>query len=300
MKTIKLSGQDKNPVHKNKWISLPAIIIVAIVTQIPIIITLINSMTKWIIVRPDIAREFVGIKYYQDLLTSEEFWLVLFNTVFITIFSLAICFTLGILLAICIYRHFPGVGIIRTLLIAPFFISDAVIGVFWRNVMLNATYGLLPYLTGAFGATFPELLAQYPRWLIILLIVWKWTPFFMLVLTSGLQAIPKETIEASIIDGASGFNRTFLIILPQLRAHINISGLLGFIFILKTFGLIFTSTHGGPGFESTNFPYYVYRVALLGWDVGKGASIAVLIVIIFLAIISLTYKVLRKTIGGTA
>lgn len=278
-------------------VTLPAIIVVAVVTQIPIIFTLFNSLIRWIVVRPDLPREFVGIKHYAELVTSSEFWIVFKNTIVLTAFSLAFCFLLGIFLALLIYRRFPGVGAVRTLLIAPFFISDAVIGVYWRNVMLGATYGLLPVFFRRLEMQFPDLLAQFPLILIIVLIVWKWTPFFMLILTAGLQSIPEEVIEASIVDGANGWIRTVNVILPQLKTHMNISLMLGLIFVLKTFGLIFTATHGGPGYASTNFPYYVYRTALLGWNVGKGAAIAVLVVIISLATIMILFRFLRRSIG---
>jgi sorbitol/mannitol transport system permease protein len=200
------------------------------------------------------------------------------------------------ILALLTYRPFFGVGVVRTFLITPFFITDAVIGVYWRNVMLGATYGFLPKIFSNIGIKFPDLLAQYPLILIIILISWKWTPFFMLVLTAGLQGIPDEIIEASYVDGANYWMRTTRIITPMLRPHIVISLMLGLIFMLKTFGLIFTSTHGGPGYASTNFPYYVYRTALMGWDVGKGAAIAIFIVIISLIIINFVFKILGKTL----
>jgi len=82
----------------------------------------------------------------------------------------------------------------------------------------------------------------------------------------------------------------------MLMKYITISLMLGLIFILKTFGLVFTTTHGGPGFASTNFPYYVYRTAFLGWNIGKGSAIAIIIVIISLAIIMVLFKLLRKAI----
>ena len=279
---------------------MPAIILVAIVTQIPLIFTIFNSLIKWIIVRPDLPREFVGFKYYGELLASKEFWIVFKNTLVLTIASLSICLLLGMILALLTYRPFFGVGFVRTLLIAPFFITDAVIGVYWRNVILGATYGFLPIMFSKFGVNFPDLLAQHPLILIIILIVWNWTPFFMLVLTAGLQSIPEEVVEASYVDGANHWVRTTRIIIPMLRSHVTISLMLGLIFILKTFGLIFTATHGGPGYASTNFPYYVYRTALLGWDVGKGAAISIFIVIISLMIITFTFKILKNTMREEA
>lgn len=252
-------------------------------------------MRSWNLARPDQPRRFVGLKYYIELITSKDFYLVLQNTIVLTVVSLAICLVLGMTIAFLIYRSFKGVGFARTLLIAPFFISDAVIGVFWRNVMLGASYGLLPKLFSMVGIGFPNMLADFPLALIIILIVWKWTPFFMLIITAGLQGIPDEVIEAAHVDGANGFTRITKIIIPMLRHHVNISLMLGLIFVLKTFGLIFTATLGGPGYASTNLPYYVYRTALLGSDIGRGATIAVLIIIVSLILLNFVFRAIRST-----
>jgi sorbitol/mannitol transport system permease protein len=277
-------------------LTLPAIIVVALVTQFPILLTLYYSLFRWIIVRPDLPRNFVGFSYYKELFSSGEFWLVFQNTMTLTFFSLVACLLLGITFAFMLYRHFHGVGIVRTLLISPFFIMDSVIGVFWRNVMLEPSFGLIHYISNILGFRSPTLLAQHPLFVIGVLIVWKWTPFFLLVLMAGLQSIPEEILEAAVIDGTNTWSRIYRVILPMLMKYITISLMLGLIFILKTFGLIFTTTHGGPGFTSTNFPYYVYRTTFLGWNIGKGSSIAVIIVITSLAIVMIVFKLLRKAI----
>jgi len=280
-------------------LTLPAIIVVALVTQIPIIITLCYSFFQWIVVRPDLPRKFVGFIYYKKLFSSNEFWLIFQNTMLLTFFSLAVCLALGITFAFLLYRPFPGAGIVRTLIISPFFIMDSVIGVFWRNVMLEPSFGLIHHIynfLGSQSSQTPALLAQYPLFVISALIIWKWTPFFMLVLMAGLQSIPLEILEAAVVDGTNAWQRIYRIILPMLMKYITISLMLGLIFILKTFGLVFTTTHGGPGFASTNFPYYVYRTTFLGWNIGKGSSIAVILVIISLSIVMVLFKLLRKAI----
>jgi sorbitol/mannitol transport system permease protein len=283
-------------ISRKKLLTLPAIVMVALVTQIPILLTLYYSAFRWIIVRPDLPRKFVGVGYFKEVFGSAEFWLVLQNTLVLTFLSLTACFLLGITLAFLVYRRFIGVGIVRTLLVSPFFVMDSVIGVFWRNVMLDPSFGLIHYISNALGFHSPALLAQSPLFVISLLIIWKWAPFFMLVLMAGLQSIPEEMLEAAVIDGANAWGRIFRVILPMQTKYMTISLMLGLIFILQTFGLIFTTTHGGPGFTSTNFPYYVYRITFLGWNIGMGSSIAIITVIISLAILLILFKILRKAI----
>ena len=284
----------KNP---HTLITLPAIVMVAVVTQIPIVLTLVWGFFRWIVVRPDLSHDFVGLKYYVDILTSSEFWLVLKNTVLLTFCSLSLCLILGMALSLLLYRPFIGVGVARTLLIAPFFVMDSVIGVFWRNVMLEPSFGLIAHICNALNFQTPTLLSQYPLAVIGGLIVWKWTPFFTLVLIAGLQSVPIELIEAAMIDGANGWRRIINIIFPILAKYMGISLILGLIFILKTFGLIFTTTKGGPGYETTNLPYYVYRTTFLGWDVGKGAALAIIVVIVTLSVIMALFALMKKTIA---
>jgi len=283
-------------VDKKIFLTFPAIIVVAIVTQIPIILTLYDSFFQKILVRPDLPHKFMGLYYYKDLLFSSNFWIVFKNTVILTFSSLVSSYVLGLLFALLLYRHFPGVSVARTLLISPFFIMDSVIGVFWRNVMLQPSYGLIHYLCSFIGLKTPSLLAEYPLLVITFLVIWKWTPFFMLVLIAGLQSLSQDIIDASLVDGTNNWQRFYKIMLPSLQKYTSISLILGFVFIMKTFGLIFTTTKGGPGFASTNFPFFVYRTTFLGWNVGRGAAIAIILVIISLAMIMILFKILRKSV----
>lgn len=281
---------------KPTFIAFPAIILVAIVTQLPVIFTLILSFFRWIIVRPDLSRKFVGFHNYTKILGSSEFWLVLQNTFLLTVFSLALCLILGFFLALLMYRPFPGVGIARTLFIAPFFVMDSVIGVFWKNVMLEPSFGLIKHICSFFHAKTPELLSHYPLTVIGGLVVWKWMPFFLLVLMAGLQSIPSSQIEAAMIDGANSWRRLVYVILPNLAKYIGISVILGLIFIIKTFGLVFTTTKGGPGYNTTNLPYYVYRTTFLGWNIGKGSSLAVIMIIVTLSVVMIIFKKMKNII----
>jgi sorbitol/mannitol transport system permease protein len=288
----------EQPINKDKKrvFTLPAIVIVAIVTQIPLILTIYDSLFRRIIVRPDLPRSFIGFTYYTDLFTSVEFWIVFKNTIALTVSSLVVCLLLGLLFALLLYKPFPGVGLARTLLISPFFIMDSVIGVFWRNVMLQPSYGLIHYAYNLFDLQAPDLLARNPLFVVIILIIWKWTPFFLLVLIAGLQNISQDMLDAAMVDGANAWNMFYRLILPSLRKYLSICLILGFIFIIKTFGLIFTTTKGGPGFSSTNFPFHVYRTTFLGWNIGKGAAIATVLVFISLIIIMILFRMLRTLI----
>ena len=92
------------------------------------------------------------------------------------------------------------------------------------------------------------------------------------------------------MDGTGWLRELVSIRLPVITNHIEVPILLGLIFVLKVFGLIFVTTRGGPGYSSANLPYYVYKTAFLGWDVGHAAAVAVVTVVITLVAITALFR----------
>ncbi len=280
--------------RRSTLLSLPAILIVAVVTQAPILVTLALSLLQWIVVRPDRGITFVGLNNYIEIFTSRDFYGVLLNTVSIALISLVACTLLGILFGLALNREFPGVNIVRTLVISPFFVMDAVAGIVWRTMMLNSSFGFNEYFARLLRIPPVDFFGTYSLLTIIILIVWQWTPFFVLIMLAGFQSISTEITDSARADGAGWFRELVMIRLPIMMNHIEVAVLLGLIFVLKVFGLIFVTTRGGPGFSSANLPYYVYKVAFLGWDVGHAAALAIVTVVITLAVISILFRWFRR------
>jgi sorbitol/mannitol transport system permease protein len=273
---------------------LPSIILVALITQIPILVTLGLSVVRWIIVRPDLRINFVGISNYIQLLTNPDFLWIIVNTIVMTVGSIVACTVLGLVISLTLNRQFPGVNIARTILIAPFFVMDAVAGIVWKTLMLHPSFGINSIICNLFGITPVDFLGHHPMFTVIMLVVWQWTPFFVLILLAGLQSIPEEIIESAKMDGA-GWLRTILQIkIPAIANHIEVAVMLGLIFILKVFGLIYVTTAGGPGTASTNLPFIVYRTGFYRWDVGRAAAMAVITVILTLVFINLLFTFVRR------
>ncbi|HUX51115.1 MAG TPA: sugar ABC transporter permease [Spirochaetia bacterium] len=280
--------------RQSRLLTLPAILIVALVTQAPILFTLGLSFVHWIIVRPDLGITFYGLNNYVEIFTSGDFYGVVANTVLITVLSLAFCTLLGILFGLMLNRHFPGINIVRTLIISPFFVMDAVAGIIWRTLMLNSSFGFNGYFAQLLHVKPIDFFGVYSLLTIILLIVWQWTPFFVLIILAGFQSISEEILDSAKVDGTGWFRELISIRLPAIANHIEVAILLGLIFILKVFGLIYVTTRGGPGYSSANLPYYDYKVAFLGWDVGHSAAIAVVTVIITLVAIMSLFRWFRR------
>lgn len=277
-----------------RWLALPGIVIVALVTQIPFLATIVLSFVRWIVIRPDQGIGFNGIQNYIQIFQTKDTYAVIGTTVIMLVSSLILCTILGIGLALLLNRDFPGVNMVRTLIILPFFVMDAVSGIIWKTLMLNPSFGFNFYISNWLGITPIDFFGGQSLITIILLIVWQWTPFFFLIILAGFQSISSDLVESAKVDGASAWKRLIAIELPSIMNHLQVAVMLGLIFILKVFGIIYVTTTGGPGVSSANLPFYAYRVAFNGWNVGNSAVLAVLSVAITLFIITMFFKFMRR------
>lgn len=276
----------------------PSIIFVAIVTQIPFLITLYYSFQKWNLMRVDKGITFTGLTNFTEILTNAAFYQVLSNTLIFTVVTVLLCLVLGMTLAVMMNRSFLGRGLIRTMLVSPFFIMPSVSGIIWTTMFLNPSFGFFSYLLGKLGMEPIDWLARFPLEIIILIVVWEWTPFFMLILLAGLQSVPEESLEAAAIDGANKTKQYYHIIIPHLLKYIEIALLLGTIFITQIFGEIYVSTVGGPGYSSTNLSFFIFRIGFQSWNIGEAAALALIIVVIMTICLTLLFRVLRGKFGG--
>lgn len=279
---------------------LPAIIVVAVMTQVPFILTLVYSTLRWNLARPDLPIKFVGIQNYIRTLgiprfpEVPEFYSTLWQTVLITVSSLALCTVVGFLLSVLLDNKIPAVNVARTLILGPFFVMSTASGVIWKTTIFNTTFGWYGVLAKALGLAPVDLLSYHPLPVIIFLFSWQWIPFFVLVMLAGLQGIPLDLNDSMRIDGTNWFQSTFLVKLPLIGNHIRVAIMLGLIFIVKEFGLILVTTAGGPGTRSYTLPYEVYMTVFNASDVGRASTQAVLTVIVTLLAVNLLYRSIRR------
>ncbi|MFF2452560.1 carbohydrate ABC transporter permease [Isoptericola sp. NPDC058082] len=273
---------------------LPALIFTIVVTQIPFLVTIWYSLHSRNLLRPD-SDLFVGLANYVDIARDSVFRQTALNSVIITLGCVLVAMVLGIMLAILLDRPFRGRGVARTLLITPFLIMPVASSVLWSMAMLNPTYGLFNWTLGLVGIDPVDWTSTYPIVAILMALVWQWTPFMMLLVLAGLQAQPKDVLEAAAMDGA-GWWRTFgSITLPQLRRYIELGVLLGIIYVVNTFDQIYLMTAGGPGTASANLPFYIYQRAFLGFDVGQAAAMGVVVVIATIIVASAALRLIFRS-----
>jgi len=281
--------------NKSKFLILPAVIFVAVITQIPFIITIVLSFIKWNVKRPDIPITFAGLSNYQYIFSDSKFYRVLFNSIILAVVGLAICTILAFFLAMLFNRKFKGIHIARSMIIIPYFVMESVVGIIWKTLILSPTFGINKVLSDWLGI---ESLAFFDSKLslttIIILVVWQWTPFVFMILLAGLQNLSEEVIESAKIDGAYGLSMILYIKIPMIKSYFEVGMMFGLINILKVFGLVFVTTQGGPGVSSATLPYYIYRTAFYDWQIGRSAAIAVVTVAITLILIQNFFRLIRR------
>lgn len=291
------STRTKPKPEPRRWLSAPGILFLVLVTQIPFVLTLYYSLRGWNLLRPD-SNTFVGMRNYVRILQNEDFYIILWNTLVLTLSVVVITTVLGLIFALLLNRPFSGQSVARTLLISPFLVMPVVTAVLWKNVLLDPVFGLSTYILRTLGLPAANIIEQFPMASVIAIVAWQWTPFVMLILLAGLQSLPEEAIEAASLDGAGGLSMFYYIVLPHLRTFIEIALLLEVIFVLNVFGVIFVTTAGGPGISTTNLPYEIYKEAFSRWNVGRASALGVFAVILANIVVFMFLQVLRRQQKG--
>jgi len=262
---------------------IPAVLVVFATAIWPLIDSLRLSFTVGRLTRPNFPQAYIGFENYNWAFFDEPaFWNSVTVTSIYTIVTVALTTLIALGLAMLLA---PGGRLrsgVQTLLILPFAMSPALIGVSFR-FMFNPEFGLFDAF---FGLIFPPLadiswLSDPILAFVVCVIadVWGWIPFLTLVLIGGLASIPRDTIEAAQVDGAGGWRVFKDVTLPQLMPVLAVVLILKAIFSLKTFDLVYMLTNGGPGTATQTLSHYIYFNGFKYGQIGYSASVAWLMVI---------------------
>lgn len=243
-----------------------------LVTQIPLLATLYFSTHSWNLLYPDRPLRFVGSDNFSFIVSDPTFQTAIWNTVIFTVVPAVLTTLIGLGLAFLVNAMGRGRELAYSILFAPFLIMEAVTPIMWKTMILHPIYGLLNYALTSIGFAPIDLIATAPKVAIIIMIVWQWSPFMMLILLAGLQSVPSETLEAAQIDGANRWEQFLHILLPHLIPFLTVGMLIEAILILPVFGPIYVGTYGGPGNQSTNLMFMVYRVLTEQYEIGRAAA----------------------------
>lgn len=252
-----------------RFMLAPAVILLLGWMLVPLTMTLWFSFRKYLPLRGgDLG--WVGFDNYVRFVSSSSFWPSVQTTLIIVGGVLVITLVLGILLALLLDQPMWGQGIVRILVIAPFFVMPTVSALVWKNIFMDPTNGLFAHLWKFFGATPVVWMSQASIESIILIVSWQWLPFATLILLTAVQSLDSEQLEASEIDGAGVLQRFGHIIMPHLARALTIVILIQTIFLLAIFAEIFVTT--GGAFGTKTLSYLVFQRVLESQNIGLGSA----------------------------
>jgi multiple sugar transport system permease protein len=248
--------------------------------------------------------QWVGLENYRSILNNPQMWKYFATTGRFALLTVSLQSILGFTLAMLVREKFRGSGLVTTLILIPMMLSPVVVGLFWK-LMYNPTFGYFNYLLGfSSPAQGPDMLAgrfagqpvpNLALFAVIFVDVWMWTPFVMLLVLSGLKAIPDYLYEAAAIDRASPWFQFWRITLPQVMPLLLIAVLFRTIDALKSFDLVMGMTGGGPGDQTELIAVNLYRQAFLGqWRTGPASALAYIMLIVIIAISNLLIRSINR------
>lgn len=257
----------------------PAVIALLLWMLVPLLMTIGFSLVNYNLMQPG-QHGFAGLANYAYFITDPDFWPAVANTLLLIGSVIVITVVLGVLLALLVNDPFPGRGIVRVLLISPFFVMPAVNALLWKHMMMNPIYGVLANVWKFFGLTPVDWLTDVPLFSVIVMVAWQWLPFACLIFITSLQSLDREQMEAARMDGASAVQRFWYLTLPHLARPMAVVIMIEMIFLLSVFAEIAITTAGGPGNESTNLTYLIFKQSLMNFDVGVASAGALFAVVL--------------------
>lgn len=257
----------------------PAVITLLMWMLVPLGMTIYFSAVRYNLMQPG-EHGFVGLMNYEFFITDPDFGPAVINTFVLLGAVIAITVVLGVALALLVNEAFPGRGIVRVLLISPFFVMPTANALLWKHMMMNPVYGVLAQVWIFFGLEPLNWLEDLPLFSIIVMVAWQWLPFACLIFITSLQSLDRDQMEAAGMDGANALQKFWFLTLPHLGRPIAVVIMIEMIFLLSVFAEIFTTTGGGPGNASTNVAFLIYKQALLNFDVGVASAGALFAVVL--------------------
>lgn len=303
-----------------RLLQAPAVLLLLVWMFVPLSMTLYFSFIRYVLnnlrrpewTNPNISN-WRGFGNYEFVVNNKDFLLAIQNSLIIVFGILILTVALGILIAILINKPFQGQGIVRVLLISPFFVMPAVNAVLWINMILDPVLGLqglaveglngivddlcnLPVL-GGFFSLWPELepisfrATQTSAYAVIMMVTWQWTPFAVLIFMTSLQSEDQQQKEAAVLDGASTWAQFRFLTLPHLARPIAIVIMIQAIFHLSLYAEIEIVSRGNG---NKNLPYLIGEFA--NNNIGAASATGIFAVILANIVAIFLLRMIGKTL----
>jgi multiple sugar transport system permease protein len=276
--------------------AIPAVLLLTAVTLVPILFGIWLSFTNYQPLNPSL--NWAGLGNYSGIVSGPNAYfthVAIENTLVFVGGALALETCLGVLLALILARDMRGIAIFRTIFVIPLMVAGVASAVSGRS-LLNTGNGWINYFLGTVG--FPQ-----PNWLgsahtamlsIILVDAWGGVPIIAIIVLAGLLLLPKEPFDAARIDGASEFEIFWHIKLPGIRTVLAFAVMFRIIDLFRQFAEFQVITGGGPGLSTNVLNFYVYQQTFFDGNLGFGAALAILLVLLMAIPLILMFRIARR------
>lgn len=223
----------------------------------------------------------VGTRHYERMIGHSVFETALLNNLLIILVSIFVSLPLAFLLAVLLADRFPAVSYFRAMFFIPYVLADVAAGLIWR-FLYDGQYGVLQYLGNLVGFDAPYVLADrdFAMYAVLIVVVWKYFGLHMIIYISGLQSIPKETLEAAKCDGASWWTTLFRVIIPMMGPTIRLTVFFSILGSLQFFDLLMPLTGGGPQNSTQTLVTYLYNFGIVRLNIGFGSAVGVFLFVV--------------------
>ncbi len=273
----------------------PSLVALLVVAAYPLLAAVFLSLHRFLLIFRD--QRFIGLANYRFLLEDGRFWVALGNTAYFSAVAVGVELLLGLGLALLLDRPLPGRGLLRAAVLVPWAVPTVVSARLWAW-LFNPEYGLLPsLLPGDANWLGTPGLAMHAA---IAVDVWKTTPFVALLLLAGLQAVPRDVLQAARVDGATAWQRFVYVTLPLLRPAMAVTVLFRALDAFRVFDAVYVLTEGGPANTTETLSIYAYKTLMRSGDFGYGSTLAVA-TFVCVALGSAVYlRLMGRSIGAGA
>jgi len=234
----------------------------------------------------------VGLRNFEKAVHDENFLNAVWVTILIMLVAVTIEFIIGLAIALLLNRkNVRGHAFFMTLLMTPMMMPIIAGGLLWR-MLFDVRWGVVNAVIQWFGLPSIDFLGtiQWALPAVMVVDIWQWTPFVVLILLSGLRAIPEELYEAAVVDGASRFQSFLKITWPLLAWPIMIVLLIRSMDAFKIFDVVYGLTFGGPGNSTTTASFYIYKQGFSQFNLGYAAALSW---IVFIVVYTITMLIIR-------
>jgi multiple sugar transport system permease protein len=284
--------------QRYKWFALSAIGVPVLFLGVPVLFFQIYfSVHQWTAYLGDWRdAEFVGLQNFADVLRDSEFFWSLLRSLIFAGTSTVLCLGFGFALAYLMRDPFRGRSLFYMLFITPMLMVPVAIGYDFEMLMVQRgpLNQLVSWITGR-PVAFSWLAERVPAFISIIVVeVWNWTPFVFILMLAGLSSLPRESVEAAKVLGASPRQIFLQVELPLLRPVIVLAVVLRFLEALGEYPKVWSLTRGGPGSYTETMPVYLYITSWESFDISKASAISYLVLVVVAAIVYLCIRVLLR------